>query len=313
MYRLILIWTLLLAAACSPRKKSLSGEDVQTTADFTASFQELELPFTVTDTGLVKKSAVSLIINEKLIRKFLPDSLFREFRGGRPKFHALGKAVEEEGEQYLFIRASTADRQVAYLLVFNKESAFKAGMPILTAPSGRNAFAEAVFDRKFTLTRTRTRIGADGQATYRKDVHIYNNVGRFMLILEEHNEVIEPKEVYNPIDSLPMTGKWSGNYVRDKKNFVSVRDASRANRIVFFIHFEANDGECVGQLKGEADLVRPGVAHFTAPGDPCALELRFTPGTVTLSELQGCGNHRGIRCSFQGSFPRKAAPRNRKK
>jgi len=313
MYRLILLLSLLVAGSCSPRKKSLSGEDVQTTSDFVASFPDIKLPFTITDTGMAKRSLDSLVINEKLIRKFLPDTLFRDFRGTRPRYHALGKASEEEGEKYLFIKASTTSRQAGYLLVFDKDNQFRAGMPMMNAPSERNTYAEASFDMKYTLTKTRTRMGTDGQAIYRKDVYVYNNVGRFMLILQENNEVIEPKEIYNPIDTLPMTGKWSGNYVKDKKNFVAVRDVSRSNRIAFFIHFESPDGECVGQLKGEADLVRPGVAHYTAPGDPCVLELSFTPNAVTLSELQGCGNYRGIRCSFQGNYPRKAPPKSRKK
>jgi hypothetical protein len=313
MYRLILLLALLGCAACSPRKKSLSGEDVLTPADFVGSFPDIKLPFILTDTGMVRTSGDSMLIHEKLIRKFIPDTLFREFRGGRPRFHALGKAAENEGDQYVFIKASTAARQVGYLLVFDKENTFRAGMPVVSSPAERNTHTEVSLDRKFTLTRTRTRMGTDGQALYRKDVHIYNNVGTFMLILEESNEVLEPREVYNPIDSLPMTGKWSGNYVKDKKNFVAVRDATRANRIAFFIHFEANSGECVGQLKGEADIIRPGVAQYTAPGDPCVLELGFTSNAVTLSELKGCGNYRGVRCSFQGSYPRKASPKPRKK
>lgn len=312
MYRLILLMTIVAMAACSQKKKSLSGEDVQTSADFTASFPEVTLPFVLSDTTIDNKLGDSALINTKLIRKFIPDSLFRDFKGSKPKYYALGRAMEKEGEQYIFIKAATQAKQLGYLLVFDKESNFKAGMPLVSSAGDRDTHSEGGLDRKFTITRNKTRKGKDGQTFYRKNVYIYNNIGTFMLILEESNEALEEKDVYNPIDTLPMTGKWSGNYVKDRKNFVTVRDGAKDNRILFFIHFETNNGECTGELKGEAEIVKPGLARYTAPGDPCALELSFTPTNVSLSELKGCGNYRGIRCFFSGSYPKKAVPKKKR-
>jgi hypothetical protein len=101
--------------------------------------------------------------------------------------------------------------------------------------------------------------------------------------------------------------------VKDKKNFVAIRDGSKANRVIFFVHFEANNGDCTGEIKGEAEIVKPGFARYSAPGDPCALEFIFHFEQVTISELKGCGNYRGIKCFFSGSYLKRLFPKRRKR
>lgn len=310
---LILFIALGSLAACSTKKKSLSSEEVETPEDFIVSFTELTLPFVISDTTVDNKLSDSALINAKLIGKFLPDTLFKEFKGTKPKYYAYGRASDKTGEHYLFMKAATTARQAAYLIVFDKEYNFKAGMPLVTNRTDRNIHAEGGLDKRFTIIRNKTRVGKDGQSYYNKNAYVYNNIGTFTLILQESNEALEVKEIFNPIDSLPMTGKWSGNYVKDKKNFVTVRDGAKPDRIQFFVHFEVNNGECTGELKGEASIIKPGLARYTAPGDPCALEFSFTARSVSLSELQGCGNYRGIKCFFSGSYPKKALPKKKKK
>lgn len=113
-----------------------------------------------------------------------------------------------------------------------------------------------------------------------------------------------PREVYNPIDTFPHKHKLSGDYIQDKRNFVSVRDGKKANRILFFVHFEKKDG-CAGEIKGEAVLAKPDRAFYRQSGDPCELELTFSGNKVTLREEKGCGNYRDIKCVFEGSFSKK--------
>jgi hypothetical protein len=38
------------------------------------------------------------------------------------------------------------------------------------------------------------------------------------------------------------------------------------------------------------------------------LEFSFTPKSVTIRELEACGNHRGIKCVFDDTYPRKKEP-----
>jgi hypothetical protein len=88
-------------------------------------------------------------------------------------------------------------------------------------------------------------------------------------------------------------------------NLVSVRDGRKPDRISFFIHVEKNNGDCSGELKGEAMLRAPGTAEYRQDGDPCVLKFIFSKSSVTLKEEGGCGSRRGLQCSFNGSFARK--------
>jgi hypothetical protein len=313
MFRILLVIGVLILASCSSKKKSLRGEEVETVTDFVESFNDIALPVELTDTSIDNKLDDSALINIKLIQKFIPDTLFREFKGIKPKYYAMGKVTDKTGIQYLLIKAATAAKQVGYLLCFDQEKTYKAGMALVSNNTDRNIHTQAGLDRKFTIYINKSRMGKDGVSYYRKNVYVYNDIGTFTLILQESNEIPEVKEVYNPIDTLPAKGKWSGNYIKDKKNFVSVRDGVKADRLLFFVHFEENNGECVGELKGEADIIKPGLARYSAPGDPCSLEFSFAANTVNLLELKGCGNYRGIKCFFNGSYSKKAPPKKPKK
>jgi hypothetical protein len=88
-------------------------------------------------------------------------------------------------------------------------------------------------------------------------------------------------------------------------NLVSIRDDSKAGRINFFIHFDRNDGECTGELKGVANITSSNTAVYQQPGDACSIQFNFSSSSVTLKEIQACGAHRGVKCSFDGSYPAK--------
>jgi hypothetical protein len=314
MIRIFLCFTLCAVLfSCKSGKKSLNSEEVITAEEFVESFSELKLPFALPDTILDNKLGDSVLISAKLLQQFIPDSLYKkDFKNTKPKFYALGRAADKNEDKYLLIKAATPAKQVAYIVCFDKDDAFKAGMPLVTNSTDKNVELEGSLDKKFTISRNKKRKARDGQIYYSRNVYVYNNVGTFTLILTESNEVPETTEVFNPIDSAAATFKWTGNYVKDKKNFISVRDGSKPNRLSFFIHFEKNNGECVGELKGEAEMILPATARYSASGDPCSLEFKFENNKVTVTELSGCGNHRGIRCFFNDSYPKKVV-RARKK
>src|SRR5205085_9026681 len=51
----------------------------------------------------------------------------------------------------------------------------------------------------------------------------------FAEVLQDSNEDTAKNDaVLNPIDTLPSTHKYSGDYAADKKNFISVRDGKNA-------------------------------------------------------------------------------------
>jgi hypothetical protein len=112
---------------------------------------------------------------------------------------------------------------------------------------------------------------------------------------------------------LPRKHKFSADYTNGKMNLVSIRDGRRSDRISFFIHFEKNNGECTGELKAEATIRSSTMAEYRAPGDPCVLQFRFSNNMVILKEAEACGNHRGLRCLYDGSFTKKKEPAKPKK
>jgi hypothetical protein len=297
--------------ACKSKKANLAGDEPVEIDDFIESFQELKLPYLLTDTALVRKKADSFLISKKIIQQFIPDSIYKhDFgKGSNPKFYALGRVAVKDGETYLFLKAASPGKAVAYILCYDKDNVFKAGMTIVPVSTDRTLVNEGGMDRRYSIIRNRSRKKPDGQIIYNKSVYVYNSAGVFTLILTESNETVEVKEIYNPIDTLPHKNALSGNYVKDKKNFVSIRDGSKPNRSIFFMHMEMNNGDCVGELKGEFDIVKPNVAVYRKADDHCALEFSFTNNSVTIRELEACGNHRGIKCVFEGKFPKKKDPK----
>jgi hypothetical protein len=117
------------------------------------------------------------------------------------------------------------------------------------------------------------------------------------------NPLNHTAEVINPIDTLPRKNKFSGDYVKDKRNFVSIRDGRSSKELLLFIHIEK--GDCTGEIKGSLILTSSSTAVYRQSGDPCQLSLQFGSNSVSIKEDGGCGAHRGLDCSFDGTFKRK--------
>ena len=271
-------------------------------------FQPLALPYAVTDTILRRAEPETEAINYKLFTRLLPDSLLTRYFGkeGKPHLYAIGKIKVPKEETYLFVKSISKDRRILYILCFDQKDHFSAARPVLYSDNSPGASGQAGMDTKYTLSVTRFRKGAGGQVYHTTNDYIYNDAGGFNLILTESNEAktkIPP--VYNPIDTLPRKHKFSGDYAQDKRNIVSIRDGRDGSRFWFFVHFEKDNGDCKGELKGEAKFVSPGIARYRSYSDPCAVEFTFDAGGVSMKEQGGCGVHRDIKCFFEGYFQRR--------
>ena len=312
---LYLLFSVLIVASCKSGKPDIAGEEPIEIADFIASFPEVKLPYAISDTGLRRKSGDSMKVNSKIVKQFVPDSIYaREFpKNTVPAFFMLGKTKVKEGETYLFLKVTGGGKSVGYVLSYDNENFFRAAMPFVFSSADRNIRYEGGMDRRYAVTRNRIRRGNDGQMIYNKNVYVYNSAGIFTLIMNESNETVEEKEIYNPIDTLSRKFTRSGDYVKNKRNFITVRDGNKATQLLFFIHFEANKGECTGELKGVADLIKPNIALYRRADDHCELEFVFTSTNVKVRELQACGNHRGIKCSFDGSYTKKKVTKPKSK
>jgi hypothetical protein len=310
---LLLIVMSVLVCSCKSKKVTLAGKDdgELSVSEFIDYFQPLPLPYVVADTILRRKEPEAASINFQLFTRLLPDSLLTRYFGVvKPRLYAIGKIVVPKAETYVFVKCVGSGRRMLYVLCFDQKDHYSAAQPVLYSENSSGAWGTAAMDAKYTLSVNHFRKGSDGEVYHTTDDYIYNDAGGFSLIVTESNEgKNRVLPVYNPIDTLPRKHKFSGDYAQDKRNIVSIRDSREAGRFYFFVHFEKDNGECKGELKGEAKFVSSGVARYRAYSDPCAVEFTFDSGGVSMKELGGCGVHRDIKCYFEGYFGRRHATR----
>jgi hypothetical protein len=313
---LLLLPVLLVLFACKQKKTSLKDGEELEVSDFIAFFPQGELPYIVADTTLLNKENDSMRIGNAVFGRFIPDSvLSNEFgKSAKPLLYPLARVTEKNKETYLFIKAVQGKKRVGFLACFDDKNNFLAAMPLVRAgiEGTRNSFGS--LDKKFQITTYRELIKANKEPGFKKNIYIYNSSNGFMLILTEPNEdIIE--NVINPIDTVEKKNKVSGDYVINKRNFISIRDGKDPSNILFFIHFEKDNATCNGELKGAARFISENVAQFKESGNPCTIQFDFKGNIVTMKEIGGCGSYRDIKCFFDGKYPRQkeAKPKDAKK
>jgi hypothetical protein len=296
--------------ACKEKKKSLSGDEQVIISDFVSSFAKVKLPYQVSDTTLNGKEADSSKISYKIFTQFVPDSVLTKFVGkGKPALYPLASVKDGKKETYLFAKALLASKKTVLMIVLDKEDNFVAAMPFLEVDKSASTKQVSTFDNKFTINKSVSRKNVDNTIDEGKDVYVFNTDARnFTLIMTDPLDE-NLAELINPIDTFPRKNKYSADYVKDKKNIVSIRDANKAGNFIFFIHMEKDKGECNGELKGYADFTSANTAVYRQGGDPCSMEFKFTSSSVTLKEIDGCGNRRDLRCTFNAKYLRKKEPK----
>ncbi|HWK06023.1 MAG TPA: hypothetical protein VNS58_20425 [Puia sp.] len=301
--------------ACKSKKTSLAENDEKVDVhQFVEFFQPLKLPYQVTDTVLRRKETEASVINYKIFTRLVPDSILTRYFGKdlKPHLYAIGKVKVPQNETYLFVKATTPGRKVLYLLCFDKKNKFAAARPVIYSDNESGISAQVTMDAKYTLTLVHQRKGPDGQLFYKKDAYVYNEDAGFLLILTESNEAkTKTPPIYNPIDTFSRKHKFTGDYLQDKRNIIAVRDGKDPSRIFFFVHFEKDDGACKGELKGEAKFISASTARYRSNGDPCTVDFIFNSSGVTMKELEGCGNHRDIKCFFEGYYEKRTPPKSK--
>ena len=297
---------ILLLVCCNNKRTSLQDDEDIEVGDFIEFFPEVDLPYRVADTTLLRKEKdSSLQIGYRIFTQFIPDSIIQKDFGknAKPMITALGRLKEGDKDTYLFAKAAAGNKRVAYMAVFNRKDQFMAAMPLVRTGFTRATSAYGLVDSKFQVTTFQERRGSE--RSYKKNVYFYNSETKeFTLIYTEPNEELVD-QVLNPIDTLPRKSKYAGDYIKDKRNFVSVRDGGRPGEIMIFIHFEKSKGTCNGELKGRARFISATKAQYFEAGNPCTIELSFTSTRVTLKETEGCGTYRDIKCFFDGSYTKK--------
>lgn len=304
---------------CKNKRISLSGNEIVSKEDFVSFFQPLKLPFQLSDDSIEEKETDTDAISAHIFSQHVPDSVLSKYFGKstKPKLFALGRVKVQKQESYLFVKAISSTKKIGFVLCFDKDDKFVVSKPLIITENHSGTSSVAVMDAKYTITIIRQHSDASGRLLYKKYAYVFNDAGMFALILTESNEGDkEGLPIINPIDTLTRKHKFTGDYAQDKRNYISVRDGKDQGHIAFFVHFEKDKGECKGELKGIARFVSNNIAQYRANSDPCTIDFSFSTTGVSMKELDGCGNHRDIKCFFEGFYAKhkesKAKPAKKK-
>ncbi|GEO10013.1 hypothetical protein [Segetibacter aerophilus] len=291
--------------ACKDKKKLTGNQHVEADEFFNA-YNDIKLPFTVSDTNMKQLSDTNTI-SYTIFTQFISDTILNNPFGKDRKFviHPIGKFGEKEKETY-FITLVTGKADTAiYLSVYDKNKVM-ANMPLVISNNDERV-ATATIDKKLSISINREWT-INNDIFYNRIIYAYNNVGLFTTVLTETNEDRRAeKTLSNPLDTFPKKYKYSGDYVKGNKNIVSVRDGRNPDEYLFFVYFESgSEGEtCGGELRGTMKMVSEKAAIYQGEGDPCKLDFSFTSSQVKVKETGSCGNYRGIKCFFNDTYTRK--------
>lgn len=312
---LLLLLAIGILGGCGKKKKpSLSGEDPVEISDFVESFPLKKPTLVFSDTSIRQKDNDSQRISRKIFTQFIPDSIVNALLGktAKPKFYPVARVEDPQGETYLFSRLVSGEKRIILISALDKKLTYGNSMVFFQQDKNNATREQSNMDTRFVINKTVQMSKADGTQAEGKESYAYDGeLKKFTLLMTEALDD-RVREVINPLDTLPVKNKFSADYSRDKMNLVSIRDAARPGRMIFFIHFENKAGDCKGELRGEAKFVSANKAIYSKPGDPCQLAFLFSTTSVTLKEETACGNWRGLECVFDGAFPKKKTSKVKK-
>ncbi|MES2880551.1 MAG: hypothetical protein V4676_00285 [Bacteroidota bacterium] len=305
MHRLAFIATAFFVSACGNNTAQNTEEAGFNFETFSKKFESRQLPYTVSDSGLLKPSD-TVAIREPMFAEFISDSMKRKVfaANAKIKYTPLGKLTSKE-EIYFVVKAASGNKRAAYLLVFNKANEFTASFPFLLPDVNTSTTQVSSIDKSFSVNRSTIRRQTNDVNLEGREVYAYvPDLKQFALIMTDMPDDSKA-ELINPIDTLPKTHKYAGDYVKGSRNIISIRNGRSSNQLLAFVHLEKENTECIGELKGELFFTSSTTAVYRQGGDPCVLQFLFTTNGVSLKEEEGCGNHRGLDCAFAGTYPRK--------
>jgi hypothetical protein len=307
MYRFGLALLLITLAFCNSNKTTEPENGSFNMQTLGGRFKETKIPYRLSDSALLLNNDTGTISNPEFL-KLLDSARSLAFGKTKARYTPMVQMTGPGGEQLFVVKATAANnKKVAILVAFDKNEQFGAAFPFLQPDNdpGSAQFSSVEKTSRNTIINRGMRRKINDQIAEGREVFEYDAANhRFNLVM---TDIVDdrPTEVINPIDTLPAKHKFSGDYIKDATNIVSVRDGRYPNQLTVFIHTSTNKGACGGEIKADVLVTSATTAIYRQGGDPCVLELSFGKSSVTLREMEGCGSRRGLECSFDGTFPKK--------
>jgi len=315
-FALIALLILFVLPSCKHKEFDLAGDKPVKAKDFLAAFPPLAIPYYAADTN-IQKIADTTLISRTVFTQFIPDSAFAKFIAPDAKtltINPVGSIMKDQ-EEYLLTTITQGKKITLVAFVLDKKEKYQAALQLL-ANRNNDGYLHAVdINREptFTISRQKGMEGSEARRYTRNGYAYTNGLGQFIKVVDDSNEgKVKNDSIVNPIDTLAHKNKLSGDYGADKKNFISIRDGRNTNNYTFFIHFEKDEEDCNGELKGEMNVNGENVAIYQQSGDPCEIDFTFKDGEIVVKERGNCGNHRGIKCYFDDTWPKKKVKKPKK-
>ena len=301
--------------ACSDEKPDFTGNTPIKINDFNKIFKLATLPIALSDTNF-KHFTDTLVIGRKALVQFIPDSIVENIVSKKDKksiLHPLCR-IEKEQEYYLLLRVQHTNSFEICVLVFSKKNKyldFKVLTDFQDENKGSRHYGKVLsINKEPSFLVEENKMNEDNSLIYEKKGWAYTD-SSFRLIYFDSNKKPENAKVINPLDTLPMNNIFSGDYGRDPKNFISIRDYTTPNKYQFFMHFERENGNCLGELKGLMSFTK-NTAIYSEKGDACIIHFKIEGNEISIKEDGNCGNHRNMTCLFNNSYEKKRKAKKKK-
>lgn len=299
MIRTGIVLLVLVLWSCKSGKKEDQGFSYE---KFAGLFPSEKNTYQVSDADLANNKDTTAIHYPEFA-KFISDSIKTKLfgKGNKVKYIAMAKVKAPKNTNYYIVKATGGGKKAVLLLPFTNNK-FDVTFPFLVPDNDPTTTQVSSIDKSNAIIKSVTQKKTSGEVVEGKDVYQYVPESKnFTLLLT--NPLNNKAEVINPIDTLQRKHKFSGDYIKDKTNYVSIRDGRSAKELLLFIHIEK--GECSGEIKGTLLLTASNRGVYRQAGDPCELNFQFSGNTISVKEGGGCGSRRGLDCSFDGSYTRK--------
>ncbi len=304
--------------ACKEAKvKTVADADI-TIADFIELAPVVNLPYIINDSVLNKKKSDSSVISIVKFQEFVPDTVFKKYfpQTKNLKLYLLGKSTDDRKGNYLFIKSVSGKKNEVWFFYFTNKAIYLSSMRLADNLPMKSGNRYCKIDNKHSISFIKEQRTPTGEYWTSETIYYMDASGKMIVAMTNSGEDLSDEIMGNPIDTLPRKNKFSADYYSDKKNMVSIRDGASAKTFHFFIHFSKQNGECVGELKGEGEFTSTTKGVFHDDEGACEIIFNFSTGSISIKETNGCGNYRDITCFFEGSFTRKkeaVKPKTKKK
>lgn len=267
----------------------------------------LSLPAIVSENDLAAVKYDSNTVHLPTFKSYFGDSVYQSVFGdnSKEKISVVGKVNLDDKSTYLVVREVSGKNKSAIILYFDPKGNYLGHLVLIDLRQRKSGERYSFkIDSKYNISLITEKDVSREEVWTGEKIYYFDPSGIPVMAVTNTNEDLSNEILGNPIDSLTRKNKHAGDYSTDKKNLVSIRDGRTEKTLNFFIHFSKRQGNCVGELKGEADWVNKNLAVFRDGKSPCIIEFRFNTNQISIKETGGCGSYRDIKCTFEGSYPK---------